>query len=148
MFMRFWFVDYYEGFELPDEPKYARVRRWKDACVTHPAAQQVTREEIIASITTTRATPVTAGFVLGRRVSLVRLRAPLVEASVAATRQVRAGRHGRMELRLVQIPTLAPSAAPYTTRDPSRGRTRRDSPGFEWPTDIEKCSAYDAPALR
>lgn len=47
MFMRFWFVEYYEGFELPDEPKYARVRRWRDACLAHPAAQQVTREEII-----------------------------------------------------------------------------------------------------
>ncbi len=47
MFMRFWFVDYYEGFALPDEPKYARVREWVDACVKHPAAQQVTREEVI-----------------------------------------------------------------------------------------------------
>lgn len=47
MFMRFWFVDYYEGFELPDEPAYARVRRWRDACLAHPAAQQVTREEIV-----------------------------------------------------------------------------------------------------
>jgi len=47
MFMRFWFVEYYEGFVLPEEPKYARVRRWRDACLAHPAAQQVTREEII-----------------------------------------------------------------------------------------------------
>jgi len=47
MFMRFWFVEYYEGFELPDEPRYARVRRWRDACMAHPSAQQVTREEII-----------------------------------------------------------------------------------------------------
>ncbi|MBX3637449.1 MAG: glutathione S-transferase family protein [Rubrivivax sp.] len=47
MFMRFWFVEYYEGFELPDEPRYARVRRWRDACIAHPAAQQVTREEIV-----------------------------------------------------------------------------------------------------
>lgn len=47
MFMRFWFVEYYEGFSLPDAPKYARVRRWIDACVKHPAAQQVSRDEII-----------------------------------------------------------------------------------------------------
>jgi glutathione S-transferase len=47
MFMRFWFVEYYEGVELPDEPKYDRVRRWRDACIAHPSAQQVTREEII-----------------------------------------------------------------------------------------------------
>lgn len=47
MFMRFWFVEYYEGFELPDEPKYVRVRRWRDACIVHPSARQVTREEII-----------------------------------------------------------------------------------------------------
>lgn len=49
MFMRFWFVDYYEGFELPQEPRFARVRAWRDACLAHPAAQQVTREEIIKS---------------------------------------------------------------------------------------------------
>jgi glutathione S-transferase len=49
MFMRFWFVDYYESFELPDEPRFARVRTWRDACLAHPAAQQVTREQIIKS---------------------------------------------------------------------------------------------------
>ncbi|HEV7373072.1 glutathione S-transferase family protein [Arenibaculum sp.] len=47
MFMRFWFLDYYEGFELPDEPRFARVRRWRDACLAHPAARQVSREEIV-----------------------------------------------------------------------------------------------------
>lgn len=47
MFMRFWFLDYYEGFELPDEPRFARVRRWRDACLAHPAAQQVTKEQIV-----------------------------------------------------------------------------------------------------
>lgn len=46
-FMRFWFLAYYEGFELPDDPAYARVRRWRDACLAHPAAQQVTEEEIV-----------------------------------------------------------------------------------------------------
>jgi glutathione S-transferase len=46
MFMRFWFLEYYEDFELPDEPTFERVRRWRDACLEHPAAQQVTAEEI------------------------------------------------------------------------------------------------------
>lgn len=47
MFMRFWFLEYYEDFDLPDTPQYARVRRWRDACLAHPAAQQVTKEEIV-----------------------------------------------------------------------------------------------------
>lgn len=36
MFMRFWFLEYYEEFDLPDEPRFARVRTWRDACVAHP----------------------------------------------------------------------------------------------------------------
>jgi glutathione S-transferase len=47
LFMRFWFLEYYEGFALPDEPRFTRVRRWIEACLAHPAAQQVTREEIV-----------------------------------------------------------------------------------------------------
>lgn len=46
-FMRFWFLEYYEDFDLPDEERYARVRKWRDACLAHPAAQQVTKEEIV-----------------------------------------------------------------------------------------------------
>ncbi len=46
MFVRFFFLDYYEGFELPDEG-FARVRRWREACLAHPAAQQVSRERVI-----------------------------------------------------------------------------------------------------
>jgi glutathione S-transferase len=46
MLMRFWFLEYYEGFDLP-ENGFARVRRWRDACLEHPGAQQVTREEIV-----------------------------------------------------------------------------------------------------
>jgi glutathione S-transferase len=49
LFMRFWFLEYYEDFDLPDNPAYARVRRWRDAAIAHPAAQQVTKEEIIKS---------------------------------------------------------------------------------------------------
>jgi glutathione S-transferase len=47
LFMRFWFLEYYEGFALPREARYERVRRWVDACVAHPAAQQVTKEQIV-----------------------------------------------------------------------------------------------------
>jgi glutathione S-transferase len=46
-FMRFWFLEYYEDFHLPEGDAYARVRAWRDACLAHPAAQQVTREEIV-----------------------------------------------------------------------------------------------------
>jgi glutathione S-transferase len=47
LFMRFWFLEYYEGFDLPAGAAFARVRRWRDACLEHPAAQQVCREEIV-----------------------------------------------------------------------------------------------------
>lgn len=47
MFVRFEFLAYYEGFELPDAPGYARVRRWRAACLADAAAQQVTREAVI-----------------------------------------------------------------------------------------------------
>jgi glutathione S-transferase len=47
IFMRFWFLDYYEGFDLPRDGGFERVRRWREACLAHPAAQQVTREEIV-----------------------------------------------------------------------------------------------------
>lgn len=46
MFVRFHFLDYFEGFELP-ESGFERVRRWRDACLAHPAAQQVGREEVV-----------------------------------------------------------------------------------------------------
>jgi glutathione S-transferase len=47
IFQRFWFLEYYEGFELPQEPEFDRVRRWREACITHPAAARITREEIV-----------------------------------------------------------------------------------------------------
>jgi len=47
IFMRFWFLDYYEGFDIPQTEDFTRVRRWRDACLAHPAAQQVSREEIV-----------------------------------------------------------------------------------------------------
>jgi glutathione S-transferase len=45
IFARFWFLDYYEGWDIPAD--LTRVRRWRDACLAHPAAQQVSREEIV-----------------------------------------------------------------------------------------------------
>ena len=45
IFARFWFLEYYEGWDIPAE--LARVRRWRQGCLAHPAAQQVSREEIV-----------------------------------------------------------------------------------------------------
>lgn len=47
MFMRFWFLEYYEDFDLPGGEAYARVKRWRGSCLAHPAAQQVSKEEIV-----------------------------------------------------------------------------------------------------
>jgi glutathione S-transferase len=47
LFMRFWFLDYYESFELPEGMVYDRVRRWRAACLEFDKAQQVSREQIV-----------------------------------------------------------------------------------------------------
>jgi glutathione S-transferase len=46
-FARFWFLEYYEDFDLPEGERYARVRMWREACLAHPAAQQVSKEQIV-----------------------------------------------------------------------------------------------------
>ncbi|MDC9822114.1 glutathione S-transferase family protein [Devosia sp. ZB163] len=46
MFVRFSFLEYFEAFDLPAEG-YERVRRWRAACLAHPAAQQVSSEEVV-----------------------------------------------------------------------------------------------------
>lgn len=46
-FVRFAFLEYYEGFVLPETPRYARVKRWVDACLAHEAAQQTSVEEVV-----------------------------------------------------------------------------------------------------
>lgn len=46
-FMRFWLHGYYEDWDALDDPSLERVRRWREACVGHPLAQQVTREQIV-----------------------------------------------------------------------------------------------------
>jgi glutathione S-transferase len=45
MFARFGFLEYYEGYEIPKE--LARLHRWRDACLAHPVAQGVSREQIV-----------------------------------------------------------------------------------------------------
>jgi len=47
IFMRLWFLEYYEDFELPADARFDRVRTWRDACLAHPAAQQVDRAQIV-----------------------------------------------------------------------------------------------------
>ncbi len=47
LFARFWFLEYYEDFELPDSAEYSRVAKWRNACLTHPAAQQTSKEEVV-----------------------------------------------------------------------------------------------------
>jgi glutathione S-transferase len=48
IFVRFWFLEYYEDFGLPEgDTRYARARQWVEACKVHPAAQQVSKEEIV-----------------------------------------------------------------------------------------------------
>ncbi len=47
LFMRFWFLDYYEAFELPEDGRFDRVAKWREACLKHSAAQQVTKREIV-----------------------------------------------------------------------------------------------------
>lgn len=47
LFARFWFLEYYEGFELPNSVEYHRVAKWRDACLNHPAAQQTSKEEVV-----------------------------------------------------------------------------------------------------
>lgn len=45
-FVRFLFLAYYEGFDLP-ATGFERLTRWRKACLAHPAAQQVSEEEVI-----------------------------------------------------------------------------------------------------
>ena len=47
LFQRFWFLDYYEDFELPDTEEYKRVAKWRKACLEHPATKQVCHDEVV-----------------------------------------------------------------------------------------------------
>ncbi len=45
MFKRLWFLEYYENYSIPDDLE--RLRVWREACISHPAAEGRTFEEII-----------------------------------------------------------------------------------------------------
>jgi len=47
MFQRFWFLEYYENFTLPDTEEYRRGAEWRKACIEHPDSQQVCFEEVV-----------------------------------------------------------------------------------------------------
>lgn len=47
IFKRFWFLEYYEDFVLPEGPEYDRVSHWRSACMAHPATAKVSQEEIV-----------------------------------------------------------------------------------------------------
>ncbi len=47
LMMRFWFLEHYEDFVLPKTDRFSRVAHWQSACLEHPAAQQVSRDQII-----------------------------------------------------------------------------------------------------
>lgn len=47
LFVRFAFLDYYEGFRVGDQSGCERVARWVDACLALPQAQQVSAEEVV-----------------------------------------------------------------------------------------------------
>jgi len=45
VFKRLWFLEYYDGYAIPAD--LARLHRWRDACLAHPATQDRTFEEIV-----------------------------------------------------------------------------------------------------
>jgi glutathione S-transferase len=45
LFMRFWFLEYYEDFGISEQ--FPRLRRWQQGSISHPAAQQVSREQVV-----------------------------------------------------------------------------------------------------
>ncbi|KNC76500.1 hypothetical protein SARC_11000 [Sphaeroforma arctica JP610] len=46
MFETNWLVEYYEDFQVPDTLEYARVMKWRDACLNHNMSSVVCKEEI------------------------------------------------------------------------------------------------------
>lgn len=93
MFMRFWFLDYYEDFDIAGLG-LERVRRWRDACLEHPAVQQVQKEEIVKlhyDYCHGRGERCAAAGPQGFQLCL---RSPLARPALAATRQIRTRSHG------------------------------------------------------
>ena len=46
-FQRFWFLEYYEDFDLPEGKEYDRVRIWREACLADPHVRQVQFDQIV-----------------------------------------------------------------------------------------------------
>jgi glutathione S-transferase len=76
------------------------VRRWRDACLAHLAAQQVTEERIVKLCYDYARGAGNGALLPGRRPVLVRVRARLGEPSLAAAGQVRSRRAPDEELGL------------------------------------------------
>ncbi len=91
-FMRFWFLEYYEDFQLPLDGRYARVQRWIDACLAHPAAQQVCKEEIVKLYYDYAMGAGNGAFLPGRQAVFVHVHARLAVTTLATTEQVRTRR--------------------------------------------------------
>ena len=85
IFARFWFLEHYEGWDIPAE--LPRARRWRDACLAHPAAQQVSREEIVKLYYDYAWGAGNGALLPGRKHLQLRLRAPLAKPPLAARRQ-------------------------------------------------------------
>jgi len=95
LLMRFWFLEHYEGFTLPDTPEFARVAPWRAACLAHEAAQQVTPDQIVKLYYDYAAGAGNGALPEGAQAVELRLRAALARPPHAARRQVRAHRLGR-----------------------------------------------------
>jgi hypothetical protein len=107
LFMRFWFLEYYEDFDLPNDDRYARVRAWRDACVAHPAAQQVTKEQIVKLYYDYAKDAGNGALLPGRRQSSYTFETDW-RASVAAQGQVPARRDGRRTRLVIRRPERVP----------------------------------------
>ncbi len=95
LMMRFWFLDYYEGFDLPEGPEYARAAKWRAACLARREAQQVSHDEIVKLYYDYAVGSGNGGLAGGTARVVVYLSAGLARATDAAARQVRPDRLGR-----------------------------------------------------
>ena len=129
LFMRFWFLEYYEGFELPPDASFDRVRPWREACLAHPAARQVCREELSSFTTTMPKAPETARCFRGARSRALPSSRP-ARATVAAGRSTAPRRaiasSGSPDLRRGSRPLAAErhNRPPYAV---SRPEAQRDA---------------------
>lgn len=148
LMMRFWFLEHYEGFALPETPDYDRVRRWRAACIQHPAAQQVCYEADCEALLRLRCWGGQRRAARRTKEVEFRVRAKLARPPHATLRQVRRHRlgcrigvveltaqrtHARYsEERLTVSPLRSPGGASRPQRSCPRQEcsTRAGSPGF------------------